>query len=264
MSIKLGADPEIFYRENNVLTSAFGLIQGTKDNPFKVEHGAVQVDGMALEFNIDPADTVEAWCFNLHAVLAQLREMVPGELDAIPVAEFGEEYIRAQPDAAKELGCDPDFSAYTGKENPKPDENLPFRTAAGHVHFGLTDQWDITSDAVRGVCCSIVKQLDAYLGVPSVLLDHCDKRREMYGQAGAFRPKFYGLEYRVLSNFWLKSDPLMSWVFEASQRAVEDWQAKKYASDVFPEEHIQHIINTSDRKAAAELVDILKLEVPCV
>src|SRR3546814_9474953 len=36
----------------------------------------------------------------------------------------------------------------------------------------------------------------------------------MYGAAGAFRTKPYGVEYRVLSNAWLKDSKLMSWVYK--------------------------------------------------
>src|SRR3546814_7881426 len=36
----------------------------------------------------------------------------------------------------------------------------------------------------------------------------------MYGAAGAFRTKPYGVEYRVLSNAWLKDSNLMSWVYK--------------------------------------------------
>ena len=42
----------------------------------------------------------------------------------------------------------------------------------------------------------------------------------MYGKAGAFRPKPYGMEYRVLSNFWLTSDVHMGNVFHLVSRAA--------------------------------------------
>ena len=53
--ILVGCDPEVFVKQNGVFKSAFGLIKGDKKNPQKIRNGAVQVDGMALEFNIDPA-----------------------------------------------------------------------------------------------------------------------------------------------------------------------------------------------------------------
>jgi len=56
MKILVGCDPELFVKKDGVLVSAHGLVQGSKEHPFRVSKGAVQVDGMALEFNIDPAE----------------------------------------------------------------------------------------------------------------------------------------------------------------------------------------------------------------
>jgi hypothetical protein len=44
----------------------------------------------------------------------------------------------------------------------------------------------------------------------------------MYGAAGAFRPKPYGVEYRVLSNAWLQSEELMAWVYRTTTKAITD------------------------------------------
>ena len=57
-NILIGCDPEVFVKQNGVFRSAHGLIRGDKKNPQKIRSGAVQVDGMALEFNIDPARTI--------------------------------------------------------------------------------------------------------------------------------------------------------------------------------------------------------------
>jgi len=98
LNILIGADPEVFMRKDGVLVSAHGAVQGTKAAPFKVMQGAVQVDGMALEFNIDPASSSEEFVNNIQTVMAELARMVPGyELVADPVAEFGLDYIKAQP-----------------------------------------------------------------------------------------------------------------------------------------------------------------------
>ena len=55
--ILVGCDPEVFVAQGGVFKSAYNLIKGDKKNPQKIRSGAVQVDGMALEFNIDPAAT---------------------------------------------------------------------------------------------------------------------------------------------------------------------------------------------------------------
>lgn len=222
MAYLIGTDPELFVTKNGKLESAFGLIKGDKANPFAVDKGAVQVDGMALEFNTDPTDCEDTFVAHLSTVMKQLQEMVPDyEFFVEPTAEFGKEYIEEQPLEAKELGCDPDYNAYTGKANEKPDGDTGFRTASGHIHIGWTEEEDINCPFHFDECCAVAKQLDAYLGVPSLLFDEDEKRRQMYGQAGAFRPKPYGMEYRVLSNAWLKTEELQRWVFKNAQLAVE-------------------------------------------
>lgn len=217
-AILVGCDPEVFVKRNGIFQSAHGLIRGDKKNPFKVRRGAVQVDGMALEFNIDPAATADEFVVNVNDVLGQLKLMVPDyEVVAVPVAKFTKEYLKAQPDEAKELGCDPDFNAYTGLANEKPDGDRPMRTASGHVHIGWTSEQDVTSPDAIGDAQIVAKTMDAYLGLGSLLFDKDQERRSMYGKAGCYRVKPYGMEYRTLSNAWLNSEELMRWVFKQVQ-----------------------------------------------
>lgn len=222
-NLKIGADPELFVRNGKELVSAVGLIPGDKKNPHKVKDGAVQLDGMAAEFNIDPASSPEEFVANVSSVMAQLSAMLPKghSLDAIPVADFGEELINAQPASARELGCDPDFDAYTGQENPTPNVNTPFRTGAGHVHIGWTDGADITDPKHLADCRALALALDITLAIPSLSFDPDNRRRELYGNLGCFRPKPYGMEYRVLSNAWLRDPALVEWVFKQTKFTFE-------------------------------------------
>lgn len=262
--VLLGADPEIFVGVNGKPVSAYGLIQGDKRNPLKVKNGAVQVDGMALEFNIDAAKSEAEWMNNINGVMAILASMVPDhQLLPIPVAEFGLEYIRSQPEKAKELGCDPDFDAYTVATNPRPNGELPFRSAAGHVHFGLIETNDAPIEDYEYVSwlAEKVRELDAYLGLPSLFYDNDTKRRELYGKAGAFRPKTYGMEYRTLSNQWLGTDSLKRWVYQASQFAMEQIDKGINLNEKYGYE-IQRIINTSDKDSAYKIIKAEGLLMP--
>lgn len=222
MKLTIGADPELFVKKDGRYVSAHGLVPGTKMEPHFVDGGAIQVDGMALEFNIFPASSNKEFVHNIDTVMATLRKMVPSEYEfAIdPVARFGRRYIAKQPPVARMLGCEPDFNAYTGVENAPPNAKAPIRTAAGHIHIGWQEPYEENMTTQHfDFCCSFVKQLDFVLGIPSLLLDPDNTRRSLYGQAGAFRPKPYGVEYRVLSNFWLKSKALKQWVFSSTKRA---------------------------------------------
>lgn len=260
MQILVGCDPEVFVKQDGMFKSAHGLIQGDKQNPQKVNRGAVQVDGMALEFNIDPAATEDEFCINVQDVYNTMRLMVPDyEVVAVPVADFSFEYLSQQPAAALELGCDPDFNAWSGKENKRPDGNRPMRTASGHVHIGWTEgQSSIDKSHMEG-CKIAAQQMDFYLGLPSLMYDKDTRRRSMYGKAGACRFKPYGVEYRTLSNAWLTSPELIKWVFRATKRGMVDLINGKNLAQKYGD--IQDIINTSNVKEANKIIKAEKIEV---
>lgn len=223
MQLLIGADPELFLKRGATFLSGYDMLPGTKAVPHKVEKGALQIDGMALEFNIDPAHNADEFVTNINTVLATMRSMIPPEYEIVAsaVAKFSPEYMEEQPETAKELGCDPDFNAYTMQANPRPDQHPTMRTAAGHVHIGWTKDQDRHDPRHFSAASFITRQLDCFLGLPSVLLDEDTERKQMYGKAGAFRPKPYGAEYRTLSNFWLKEDTLKKWVYDSTVAGCE-------------------------------------------
>jgi hypothetical protein len=236
--VLIGADPELFMKhpDSGDFISAHGRIPGTKWAPHKVPFGAVQVDGTALEFNIDPATNVHEFLRNLKAVRRTLTAMVPGyQVVAEPVAYYKPNYFKKEiPAYAQELGCNPDYNAWTTDTNPRPNAvGKPFRTASGHLHIGWTAGEDVEDCNHFLLCCRLARQLDYGLGMYSLLWDFDSVRRSLYGKAGAFRPKTYGLEYRVLSNRWLDSDPLIRWIYSTVQFCMADafagiWYEDKY------------------------------------
>lgn len=260
--ILIGADPEIFVKQGGVFVSAHGLIPGDKANPHKVPKGAVQVDGMALEFNIDAAGSEAEFVGNVDHVLGLLAAMVPGyELVATPVADFSLDYIAAQPAEARELGCDPDYCAYTNGPNPRPNNLLPMRTASGHVHIGWGDGFDVHSGAHDAACKAVARQMDVFLGIPSLFYDDDERRRSMYGKGGAYRRKPYGAEYRTLSNAWLLSKDRMAWVYRNAVKGMEALMAGEAAYTNPLCADVEAIINTSDKKRAEKIIRDLNLEV---
>lgn len=237
--VLVGADPELFMRhpDNGSFISAHGRIPGTKWEPHKVPFGAVQVDGTALEFNIDPAKSVDEFVHHIKAVRETIAGMVPGyNVVAEPVAVYDLDYFRFEiPSQARELGCMPDFNGWTHSLNDRPNDEAvgPMRTAAGHIHVGWTENQDVEGKEHFLYCCKVARQLDYYLGISSLVWDQDATRRALYGKAGAFRPKPYGMEYRVLSNRWLESDGLITWVYNTTQVAMADafsgmWAEEKY------------------------------------
>lgn len=248
MKLLVGADPEFFVSLGNQPISAHDLVPGTKDKPHKLSKGAVQADGTAIEFNIDPAETKEQFVSNIETTLKDIRSMVPGkfEFNFTPSVLYPKDYFDKLPEYSKELGCNPDFNARTGRVNPPPGtggarEKYPtMRTGAGHIHIGWTNGADVKDQSHMWDCCEVVKQLDKYFGPYSRVWDKDHRRQELYGAEGAFRPKPYGVEYRVLSNAWLKYPKLWPWIFDSvrfimQRRFVEGSTGTHYKARVRPE-----------------------------
>lgn len=263
MEILIGCDPELFVKQNNLFQSAWNLIRGDKKNPQKVRNGAVQVDGMALEFNIVPASTEDQFLYNVKDVLDQLVKMVPGyQVVAVPVAHFTEEHMKLQPPEALELGCDPDYNGWTGDQNIKPNADRPMRTASGHVHIGwrapLPEDEILYQEFVDAA--GMARQQDFYLGLGSLFYDADQERRQMYGNPGCFRVKPYGMEYRTLSNAWLRSDELTKWVHRNAVRGALAYFDNKRLDEKYG--NISDIILNSDKDAALKIIKAEGLELP--
>lgn len=234
MQILIGTDPEVFVRDASgryfsVEDKNHGqLIPGTKLQPHPVNYGAVQRDGVALEFNTIPAKTAEEFTTYIAGVMEQMTEIfkqVRPDLEIVmtPTATFSREYFDALPAEVKLLGCTPDYNAYTGEANEPPETTEPFRTGSGHIHIGWT-RWENPHDKTHfRTCMDLVRQLDTVLYPASLLWDSDDKRRTLYGKIGAFRPKEYGVEYRPLSNAYLASKKTQEYVFNVAMKAAEDF-----------------------------------------
>lgn len=236
MEIKVGCDPEFFLWDKKLKKyhSAHAAIPGTKDDPYPVECGAIQVDGTAVEFNINPASSAEEFTHNIRTVLAYLRKEIPKryEFRFKPSVLYNQEDWDAIPEHAKRLGCDPDFSAFNkGRENNPPEPIGTMRTGSGHVHVGWTQGKDPRSPVHFDDCIEVVKNLDRAYKSFDWVFDKDHERAKMYGAEGSFRPKSYGVEYRTPSNAWVAYPKLHAWMFELVSsviRTMEDGRVVQY------------------------------------
>jgi len=134
--------------------------------------------------------------------------------------------------AAKELGCMPSYNYYddTCSVVVTP-ENRRMRAAGGHIHIALDTDSKNEAPAPQGIETvvyenrrDLVPILDAVVGNTFVLLDRdpgAARRRTMYGRAGEYRLPGHGLEYRTLSNFWLRDYRLMSFAFGLTRLSTQ-------------------------------------------
>lgn len=227
--ITIGCDPELFIRNKKTkqFISAHNLIPGTKEKPYATPFGAIQVDGVAAEFNITPANSAAVFSQNITQTIMELQKRIgpDNELVYEPIAKFNTEYFDKLPAHVKELGCNPDFNAWTNQVNPAPEAKgdlYATRTASGHVHIGWTKDQDPNDPSHIEDCNMVVRNLDYYLGLPSLMWDRDNRRRALYGMAGACRYKPYGVEYRTLSNKWLTDPQLITYVWNGAFYAVHN------------------------------------------
>lgn len=260
MKIKLGCDPEAFLIDiNGQLKSSIGLIGGSKEAPRPLltlgDGYAVQEDNVALEFNIPPAEGRSQFVESIQGTLKYLTDMVKGDygftISELSAASFPMEEL-ASPEAFI-FGCDPDFNAWTKAVNPKPAaEDKALRSCGGHVHVGY--------DRSLAAGTDIIQHMDLHLGVPSVLMDKGQLRKQLYGKAGAYRDKSYGVEYRTLSNFWIFNNRLIEWVWNNTSRSVAAAESRLAISEEDKTDIIS-AINDNDVAIAEKLVKKFNLDV---
>lgn len=212
----LGMDPEFFVSTfTGEVVPICDKVGGDKGNPIPFNSvpglgdyiGSFLEDGVALEVNIQPVSTASA--FNSYTM--HLKEAIDHLLSSkrlLPVWGFSTyKFSNAQLNnpKAQTLGCDPDICAYgsvnqDGEWSPSARPKMRvedlgnFRHVGGHIHFGYD-----TDLIPRHV---MVQLIDALVYLPVLKYDKQTERRKIYGLAGLYREKDYGVEYRSMSNFW--------------------------------------------------------------
>ena len=248
--MRLGSDPEVFLqdKQGNPI-SAIGYINADKWNPMQIPdmpYGyTLQEDNVSLEYGIPPASSADEYVEFIQKVMAKSLEYVPNlSFSKLSCIVFPDAQL--QHPLAHVFGCEPDYNAWTGQVNkpPKPP-NPSMRSAGGHIHVETQRNPE-----------EVVRAMDLYLGVPSVLMDEGEKRKQMYGAMGAYRKKAYGVEYRTLSNFWIFDEKLIRWVWNNTERSINS------TVDVLAEQDmILEAINNNNKEVAKALVNAYNLEV---
>ena len=249
--ISIGSDPEVFISFKNKIVPSFDLIKGTKNAPRPLAKKGffVQEDNVALEFNIPPCKTKKGFIETIHLGVEPSLEVLPKGFTATikPSHQFSPRQLKHW--KANIFGCEPDRNAWMdGGFNDKPE--IPkdgLRSVGGHIHIGFKDSAPSEETNKR-----LVRLCDVFLGVPSMRIDKDTRRRELYGKAGAYRDKKFGVEYRTLSSFWLASKELTGFVFDQTQKAIKAFN--KGIDPIEDKELITQAINFNDETAASKII----------
>lgn len=255
----IGSDPELFIinTQTNKVVSSIGLIPGEKGNPYRTDDMpkgfGLEIDNILAEFNIPAVNTKKDWIAAMNYMKNYIRNYVKKvnpNFDILCAASMNVPKNQLNTPEAQLFGCDPDYNAYTQAVNPKPQgERGTLRSAGCHIHIGYPRFNAETS-------IELVKYLDVYLGLPSVVIDPDTKRRSLYGKAGSFRLQPWGVEYRVLSSAMMKDDETLALVWDQIEKAIV---AHHYRIELPPADLVQQAINESNVVLAKELINKFQL-----
>ena len=262
----IASDPELFTIDaNGRIGSVAGKLGCSKWEKLNISDDVrIQEDNVLVEFDINPHSNFDAFNTNMAAGVQACRGVV-NKVDhdlaeGVSSHIFTMDELRSFDKSAFVFGCDPDYNALTGMINPKPAaSDAGLRTAGGHIHLGydtiLNGRMPLgESQKIAGVMC------DYFLGLPSLLMDDDDRRRELYGKAGSIRFKPYGIEYRTLSNFWIADEEKRRWAWDQATKAIDNTfgDFQRLVALVSPDE-IQRVINEGDKRAAAKYIKTLEV-----
>lgn len=215
-----GSDPELFLSKDGNLKSAIGILPNKKQKITNRDN-SYYYDNVLVELQIKPSTNKQDTVDNFRAAFEDVSKYLSEyELKVESTNLFPKSELRHK--ESRIVGCISEYCAYTRQQVMPPQEIIRktgFRTAGGHIHMGCNE---IFSDGIKTL--NLVKMLDLFLGIPSVMLD-CDVgqiyRRKLYGHAGSHRIPEHGLEYRCLGNFWIKSPKLVELIYDITSFTVD-------------------------------------------
>ena len=232
----LGSDPEFFVADaKDKILAADKFFPGKKEPlRFDADHKNLSLffDGIQAEINVPASTCRETVSHYIRNGLRKATEIIGKNNKIImrPSVRVTKSLLKKADPEALIFGCEPDFNAYTGKQNTEAMDASAhmYRYAGGHIHLGVSSaygkkgqvEYDLAKTEEGHV--KAIKFIDYLTGAVLVMMDkgpNAKRRRTKYGTAGCFRPTPYGIEYRTPSCWWLKSPAAMSLTFGLTRLA---------------------------------------------
>lgn len=255
--LTLGSDPEflIIDKTTGKYVSSLDYIPGDKNEPVELtelgEGYTIQKDNVLAEFCVPYTTNAEDLYNNImKAVEFTNNNILPKELELVATTGGTFYYSELDNEYAKTFGCSPSYNAWNYSINVPKSLNSTYRGAGFHIHIGHNGDEDQS--------VSLIKALDLFVGLPSVLIDSDKIRRKQYGTAGEFRLTDFGCEYRVLGSFILSKKEYYDEIMSGIDRAFEFVNNNTEFTDD-QEMKIQLAINTSNEELAKEILEEFNL-----
>lgn len=269
-NITLGSDPEFLaIDENGTPKSAVGFIPGTKKEPFPLtENGeySIQIDNVGVEGCVPPTRTKEEFVNSIITIKklanAKLQETQPSwKIVSSSSSRFEKKELDS--DTARQFGCEPSFCVYTQDVSPRPspDEVGNLRSFGFHIHIGFECDGNPITSLER-----IIKGMDIFCGVGSILIDSDNDRRNIYGNAGDMRFRYLDngitiVEYRTLGGAMSRDEEIIGWCYDRTMDAIN--AANNWTSELEDlAEKAKLIIDKGNDVAATEFIKNLNIQIP--
>lgn len=236
-----------------------GAYWGIPDNVFCPRKTKVYWDGVQAEMAPWAKTCLEAHhCATregLKQILAAARAKDPNaKLTLRNVVELPDTLLKSAESKHIKFRCSESYNIYDDQPEGIADARAyKYRASGGHVHLG--NPRGFTAPGIE----QAIRGFDAVLGVAGVSLaagiDNPERRRT-YGRAGEFRLPAHGIEYRVLSNFWLCHPAIAHLVFDLARVTLRFSQSGFYSIGwLAPEEETREIINNCDVAGAQRILN---------
>lgn len=242
--LMFGSDPEMFFVKNGVMIPSTQILLNDTPNVtrdgFQVElhpsaSGCRQLAARSIKYAITDA--------------AAIAERAGAELSFALSHVVDDKVWKKTPSDVKKFGCNPTENVHEKNQKRVTGKREKFRAGGGHIHVGALNVSE------KNDLPTIVKLFDIVVGNTLVLLDRDPAnitRRKNYGRAGEYRPKPYGVEYRVPSNFWLRHYVLWSLASGLIRNAMVHYR-NGFAAELiakFDMKDIRNAINNNDYELA--------------
>lgn len=281
MNVQMGSDPEFFFKKNDKVIGSEHLIAekgefylGKEYKPYGSQVNPKFVrDGVQVELNPQYYTCRGSMGNEFRTAFQYLQKLIKSKDDKVKVCFsrsvriLKSELMKLDP-KNQVFGCMPSKNAY-GEDNSMYLASVDatkyrIRSAGGHIHISPSGD-PALEKVIKNSPDKLVQLLDIIVGNTCVMIDREPGnkiRRKLYGRAGEYRTPKHGVEYRVLSNFWLEACQLMSLsmaLVRLTCNIISSGEKNVQAFfDAVDPDNIREAINKNDLKLARKNWEAIK------